>query len=435
MARAAAVAALSLALAGAAAPWAPAARAAPWSAPSRLAGPSSIDVLPAAIAFSPQGDAAVTFGFRNFEHLQTSSAYVGILPATGPRSAPRRVPRALEILDQGFRGATLDLLTATSPSGDGCCHTIDVATVSPGGRFGRPHAVLDGSSGPAIGNVLEVGAGREVVAVASTSGVFTAASGPRGRFGRTLRLTPRGVQPGSLAAAALPGGRSVLAWTESDAGRILVATATRGAAPRRRRLALALAPGHRVDELALAARGAVATAGWIESWVDTHGVLHSRALLADIGGSGRAGAVHAVSSPVALAVGLSLAGDDRGDALAAWKECSSVGLPCAVHTVGRNARGRLVDRQRLGRIDATETPAVALAGRGAELIGWILGGGVRVAARPAVGRRLGSAAVISRTTLAADLTFEFGPQGGALAAWTQGTRNPSVIVARYRGGR
>jgi hypothetical protein len=35
--------------------------------------------------------------------------------------------------------------------------------------------------------------------------------------------------------------------------------------------------------------------------------------------------------------------------------------------------------------------------------------------------------MVSGTYYAADLTLAFGPSGGALAAWTQGTLNTSVM--------
>jgi hypothetical protein len=40
---------------------------------------------------------------------------------------------------------------------------------------------------------------------------------------------------------------------------------------------------------------------------------------------------------------------------------------------------------------------------------------------------------LSSTTFALDLTVGFGPGRQALAAWTQGTLNPSVVGAAYSG--
>ena len=71
MARAAALALCVLALVLLAA--APA--EAGWTGPQRLAGPYSLDVLPAQLAFSSSGQAAIGFGVQNEDHPATSQAY------------------------------------------------------------------------------------------------------------------------------------------------------------------------------------------------------------------------------------------------------------------------------------------------------------------------------------------------------------------------
>jgi len=55
------------------------------------------------------------------------------------------------------------------------------------------------------------------------------------------------------------------------------------------------------------------------------------------------------------------------------------------------------------------------------------------AERPAHSRRFGSAVSLSNTAFAADLTLSFGLAHAAIAAWTQGTLNPSVVGAAFQG--
>jgi hypothetical protein len=52
-----------------------------------------------------------------------------------------------------------------------------------------------------------------------------------------------------------------------------------------------------------------------------------------------------------------------------------------------------------------------------------------VATASAPGRPFGAPSTLSSTTFALDLTVGFGSGGQALAAWTQGTLNPSVVGA------
>ncbi len=49
------------------------------------------------------------------------------------------------------------------------------------------------------------------------------------------------------------------------------------------------------------------------------------------------------------------------------------------------------------------------------------------------GGRFGGPVTLSSTTFALDLTVAFGAGGAGLAAWTQGTLNPSVVGAAYSG--
>jgi hypothetical protein len=46
--------------------------------------------------------------------------------------------------------------------------------------------------------------------------------------------------------------------------------------------------------------------------------------------------------------------------------------------------------------------------------------------------RFGKSRVLSSSIYALDMTVAFGPRRDALAAWTQGTLNSSVVGADYR---
>ncbi|MGH2859002.1 MAG: hypothetical protein ACRDMJ_16125, partial [Solirubrobacteraceae bacterium] len=85
----------------------------------------------------------------------------------------------------------------------------------------------------------------------------------------------------------------------------------------------------------------------------------------------------------------------------------------------------------LGSVDPSQAPALAIGPGGETVVGWVRAGApfAAVAARPggAFGRRAG----LSATTYAYDVAVAAGSRGRALAAWTQGTLNPSVVaVAR-----
>jgi hypothetical protein len=98
----------------------------------------------------------------------------------------------------------------------------------------------------------------------------------------------------------------------------------------------------------------------------------------------------------------------------------------------RGARRRF-SSQQLSAVDASQTPAVAVAPTGEALLGWVSQGHVFAAeARPGASQ-LGPARIVSRTGFAADLTLAFGPARQALAAWTQGTVAQSVMGAVYSG--
>jgi hypothetical protein len=114
--------------------------------------------------------------------------------------------------------------------------------------------------------------------------------------------------------------------------------------------------------------------------------------------------------------------------MAAWQSCTAQAA-CQTQVDGRGAQGSFGPVRALGAIDASQAPAVAVGARGQVLVGWVRGGHPVVATASSAGRRLGAPVTLSATTFALDLTVGVGAQGAGLAAWTQGTLNPSVVGA------
>jgi hypothetical protein len=129
-----------------------------------------------------------------------------------------------------------------------------------------------------------------------------------------------------------------------------------------------------------------------------------------------------------LASGLSFAGDTAGDQAIAWESCTFQAA-CQTQVDGRGAKGSFGPVRTLGSIDASQSPGLAVGPHGQVLVGWVHGGKPVAATAPAPGRGFGGPATLSSTTFALDLTVGYGSGGQALAAWTQGTLNPSVVGA------
>jgi hypothetical protein len=76
---------------------------------------------------------------------------------------------------------------------------------------------------------------------------------------------------------------------------------------------------------------------------------------------------------------------------------------------------------------------VAVGAHGQVLVGWVRAGKPVAASAASAGGRFGGPVTLSSTTFALDLTVGFGSAGTGMAAWTQGTLNPSVVGAAYTG--
>jgi hypothetical protein len=408
-----------------------AARAGGWSRPFTLAGPYRDDILPARIAFSPAGEAAVAFGVVNEDAPQVSAAFLTTRSPDGRLAKPRRVPRAQQILDLAYAGAALQLLAGNSSARFSCCSGARTVTFA-GGRFGGARLLIGGLDGAALGNLVTLPAGRMLAAIATGGGVWVAQSSGGGRFGRAHRLTSRSASPQVLEAAAQANGRSAVAWAQptgslpnAPASAVFLASGSAQRAPGSGRLVVTAPAGHTIDELDLAAASRAPTAAWIDSWYDSGGNYRSQAVVADLAGRVRA---RTFSIPGQVAAGVTLAANVRGEQVVAWKTCD-VFASCSVRAASRGAGGRFGTPQRLGTIDASQAPAAAVAPDGKALVGWISGGHVLFAGRPSAGGRFGSPTTVSSTTQGYDLTVAFGPASHALAAWTEGTLAPRVVGA------
>jgi hypothetical protein len=342
----------------------------------------------------------------------------------------RGVPGAQEVLDLAFDGQTLELLTGSSPSGQACCSSAQVRTTASPSRFGHPQTISRTLAGATIGRLLVLPGHRIVAAIATARGVWVSQSGRGGKLPTAARLTPATALPQTLAAATFGRGRSLLAWTATSglAGapnprNIDVAEGSTAKAPGSPHVALTVARGHQVDELAAAG----GTLAWIESWYSAKGVFESEAAAGDLRGRTVRPRTFAIPGGAAAA-GLAFAANSRGDQLLAWKACDQSGV-CTVYAVTRPAGGHFGAVQTLGPVDASQSPAVAVGRGGEGLVGWISSGHVYAADHRGAGSGFAVPQMVSDTDYAADLTLAFGPSGGALAAWTQGTLNTSVMGA------
>jgi hypothetical protein len=404
-----------------------------WGRPFPLAAPSSLDVIPADIAFSTAGDAAVAFGAQDADHPASSSAFATVRSPRGRLTGPRRIAGAQQVLGLTFLGRNLELLVGSSRRGQSCCTSVQAVSSAGSGAFGRRRTLVGGLSGATIARVVDLPGGL-LAAIASERGVWVSQSSGGNSFPSAHRLTPPAALPQTLDAASLPGGQSIVAWTAQSQvtapgpASIFISKGSGQRAPGGSHAELTVPAGHWVDELALAPGPASPAVAWIEDWYDTGGLFHSQAMVADLRRTVRP---RQLSPTGELASGLAFAADGRGDQALSWKACTSAG-DCTMRATLRPAHRGFAPVQQLASVDASQTPAVTVAPNGAALLGWISLGHVLVASARAGAGRFGSPQTVSGTNFAADLALDFGPAGQALAAWTQGTLAQSVIGAIYR---
>ncbi len=402
-----------------------------WASPVEIAAPSSIDVLGPQIASSQAGAAAVSFNEVNLDAQATAAAFLALASPDGGFGVARALaPPVQEILALAFSGSTLELLTAKAARGQPCCGTVQVTRRAANGTFSRPQTLVAGVGGGTIGRLVALANGRMLAVIAGPERLWVAEAKGTRSFARARGLTPAGVAPVALAVAGTPGGGSTVVWTEGTGQSVISASGAPGAAPSRPRTVLTAAAGHEIDGLQLVPRPGGLTVGWTESWNDALGAYHSQAMAADLLGAAKPVRPRALSAPADIASELSLAGDVRGDQVAAWDVCSSE--VCALHGSIRRAAGRWFGAaSRLGRIDVGEGPQVTMGPARGSLVGWITGGRVVLAELGAGASRFGAPRPLSGS-LAGDLGLAYGPSGEAVATWTQGTLNPDVFASLSR---
>jgi hypothetical protein len=408
---------------------APAAAAAGWGRPFRLAQPVALDVTDADVAFAPTGASTLSYTVQNADDPATAKAFTVARSARGTLSKPKQLKGVQQVLDLAYDAQGLELLAGTSAKGQDCCSTAETLRWT-GGRVGSPHKLVGGLAGPALGRLLTL-PDRLVAAVATERGVWVSQSSKADRFGSARRLTPSSALPESLDATTLSGGRSVFVWTARPdpaslaPTQIFLSSGSQKLAPHSARAVITVPGDHRIDELAVARGPSSPTVAWVESWFDATGAYHSQVFAADIRATARP---RPLSTPGELAAGLSFAADAQGDQALSWKGCTALGT-CEVRAVHRAARGRFSAVAQLGGIDSSQTPAVAISTRGLTALVWVAQGHVIASEAGRTASGFARPRLVSATNFAADITLAFGPKTQALAAWTQGTLNQSVVGA------
>jgi hypothetical protein len=404
-----------------------------WNRPQRFAGPYSLDVLPAQLAFSSSGEAAVGFSVQNEDHPSTSQAYEMTRGPSGRIGKARPVASSRQTLDLAYNGKDLSLLTGTASGNASCCSSARLVKVQ---KRKPAHRILTSKLvGASIGHLLALPKGRMMSAIATTEGVWVELASPKGKPAPARMLTPSPAVPQTFSATALKANRTLVGWTAAAAQPapapppgIVVAEGSATRAPHGPHVAVRVAAGHQIDELALGRGRAAATAAWVESFYDAAGLLQSEVSVADLTRSPR---VKTFAIAGQLASGVSLASNASGAQVLAWKACDVNGS-CSVEAATRDSGRRFGSLIRLGPSDASQLPVAAVSTRGSGLVAWIDHGHVMAAARGRRARRFASPGEVSATNFAADLTLGFGPADTALAVWTQGTLAQSVMGAQFK---
>lgn len=412
---------------------APASAQAAWTPPFDLQAPGTLDRLPAQLALAPSGAAAAGFSVTDVDTPGSAQAYLVGRTAQGRVSAPVTLTGVREVLALGYGGAGLQLLAGTSPAGLDCCSAV-VAGHAGAAGLTQTQTLAGGLTGAAIARLVTLTQGRQLAAFATEGGLWVAQANGRGHFAAARRLTAPAQSPQAMSAAALDGANSVVAWTaaagtagHADPRTIFYALGSRRGPPAHVQTLLRAPTGHRIDELAVAGRSTRGTAAWIDESYDRGGAYHAQVRAADFAAHP---AVRAFPASGAIPAGLGLASDPAGAQALVWKACRVDG-GCQVQITTRGVDTPFRAVRSLGAIDDAQTPSVSVSPRGRVIVGLIRGGHPCAAVGSTGTGRFSGARSLSPTTFAYDITVADSARGG-LAAWTQGTLNPSVVGAAYR---
>lgn len=412
----------------------PGGASAAWSRPFDLSPPGTLDRLPVRIAISPSGAAIAAFSTTDVDTPGSAQAYVVTRSAQGQVGVARAITRAQEVLALTDGAGGPELLTGSSPSGLDCCSTVTAGRLGGGPVVMASQTLVGGLTGAGQGRLVALAHGRMLAAVATEGGVWAAESGSGRRFAATHRLTGRAESAQALSATALDGENAVLAWTAAtgpagyaDPRGIFYALASHRSAPHAAHTLLRAPVGHRIDELVVAGRARRATAAWIDESFDRRGADRTQVRAADFAAHP---SVRGFPAGDGISAGLSLASDPAGAQALVYKTCRADG-GCTVRVSTRTPTSPFRAVTALGSIDAAQTPALSVSPRGRVIVAWIQGGHPVAAAGSAASGRFGATRSLSPTVYAYDITVTDGARG-AIAAWTQGTLNPSIVAAGYR---
>jgi hypothetical protein len=401
-----------------------------WRAPLRLTTPRAADLGPAQVAVSPTGELAVAFTVFDEDNPSSAQAFLALRGPRGRKSI-RSVPAARQVLGLAFSGTRLELLTGSAPADQQCC-TQAAAVSFAGGAFGPAHTLSDQLTGPMAGRLAVLKGGEVLAAFATDRAVWQA----QWRVGTPPRPASRisfaRSVPWTLAGAQTASGDSALAWIGADdrtgeqgARRIAVAFGSAGRPPHGARLILTAGTGHELDQLALAPDGDGLSAAWTDGWFDRGGAYQSQVVVADL-----APKLQPRPLPVAgqSASGAAFAGGGAGEQVLAFKSCDAGGS-CWVRAAFRDPGGRFGSPVQLGTIDTGQDPDAAVTGDGSAIVAWISRGHVFAVTRAARAGRPGPVREVSATNYASNVQTVAGSRSGAIAVWTQGTLNVSVVGA------
>jgi hypothetical protein len=430
------VAACAVALLAALAVAAPAAQAA-WGSPFEFTKPGSMDLIPTQLALAPNGAAAAAFGVQDVDTPGDSQAFVAPRSARGTVGNPLAIGSAQQVIALSYDGSALELLTGAAPGSLACCSAVQAVRLTAGGTLQRPRTLIGGLTGPTYGQLLSLGDGGMLASVATERAVWVVQSSRGDRFGSQHRLGSASQIPQSMASAWLGGESTIVAWTSAkgptgvaDPRTISYALGSRRGAPSKVKSLLTVPGSHRIDQLAVARRGSGATVAWAESWYDRRGGFHSEVRAADVGANP---GIRTLAGSTAPASGVDIAADAAGDQGISWNSCRPNGS-CTVSVAVRGARSPFGAFTTFGQVDPGQTPAVTIGPDGQAIVAWIRSGRPMAAVGSARNRRFGASRPLSgRAEFASDLTVAYGPRRQALAAWSQGTLNPSVVGAAYTG--
>jgi hypothetical protein len=412
----------------------PAVAASGWGKPFQFQKPGTTDAIAPQLTYGSGGAATAAFGTLDVDTPGSAQAQYAQRTPGGKVGPVRDVPGARRILALSYDGTSPELLAGISGRRQDCCSAVEAIRVGPGGKPQKPRRLVRNLAGFTQGSLLTLAGGRMVAAVATERGVWVSQSSKSDQFAGVHRISPNKAVPVSMDAAWLGGAGSAVAWTAASGNytgaimptRIWVAQGTASHAPSGAKVKITVPSGHRIDQVALGSGKSGPTVAWIESWYDPMGAYHSRVEVSDIG-SGKP-SPRPLSPDGRIASGLSLVSDADGDQGAVWESCK-VGGTCTVQGAGRPSGSSFSGLKTLGAIDPGQQPSLAMSPSGQLLAGWTRGG------HPVASIGFGKATVLSKTTYAYAVNVAYGPRRTALAAWDQGTLNPSVVAAEYRAGR